>query len=159
MLFLNQSNQNKVELFLQNDATSIIIWRKEIFTIFESIMKSRIQSLLFSLLIFCSVNSFCQDNKINNPDADLQQAYYKKYKNEVRAYDRRKFDDLFFEYMDKQNNKDITLTKEEFYTYTIKIAIYSEKLGLLYKDKKDEAQKAKQDWFDKNYADYLNSKK
>jgi hypothetical protein len=119
-----------------------------------------VQIAFFYFLFFCATNSaFAQESKINNPDADLQQAYYKKYKNEVRAYDRRKFDDLFFEYMDKQNNKDIILTKEEFYSYTIKIAIYSEKLGLLYKDKKDEAQKAKQDWFDKNYADYLNSKK
>lgn len=123
-------------------------------------MRKIVQIAFFYFLFFCVTNSaFAQENKINNPDADLQQAYYKKYKNEVRAYDRRKFDDLFFEYMDKQNNKDIILTKEEFYSYTIKIAIYSEKLGLLYKDKKDEAQKAKQDWFDKNYADYLNSKK
>ena len=51
------------------------------------------------------------------------------------------------------------ITKEEYYTYTIKIAIYSEKLGLLYKNKKDEANTTKQEWFDKNYSDYLTSKK
>jgi hypothetical protein len=50
------------------------------------------------------------------------------------------------------------LTKEEFYGYTIKIAIYSEKLGLLYKDQKEIAQQAKQEWFNKSYSEYLNSK-
>lgn len=123
-------------------------------------MKDKIQIVLFTFLIFWSVNvSFAQENTASNPDADLKEIFYKKYKNEVRAYDRKKFDDLFFDYFQKSSDKSITLTKDEFYTYTIKIAIYSEKLGLLYKDQKEEAQKAKQDWFDKNYSDYLNSKK
>ena len=65
---------------------------------------------------------------------------------------------LFFEFFQKQNDNRITLTKEEFYGYTIKIAIYSEKLGLLYKDKKEMAQQAKQEWFNRSYSEYLNSK-
>ncbi|GEC78514.1 hypothetical protein FAQ01_13840 [Flavobacterium aquatile] len=89
----------------------------------------------------------------------IKETLYAKYKNEVRAFDRRHFDDLFFEYFQKQGDSKITLTKEEFYTYTIKIAIYSEKLGLLYKDKKQEAQQAKQDWFSKSYSEYLSTKK
>ena len=65
----------------------------------------------------------------------------------------------FFEFFKKQKDELLTLTKEEFYTYTIKIAIYSEKLGLLYKDQKEDAQRTKQEWIDKSYSDYLNSKK
>jgi hypothetical protein len=89
----------------------------------------------------------------------FKETLYAKYKNEVRAFDRKDFDDLFFEFFQKQGDSKLTLTKEEFYTYTIKIAIYSEKLGLLYKDKKEEAQQAKQDWFSKSYAEYLSTKK
>ena len=66
---------------------------------------------------------------------------------------------MFFEFFQKQSDSKITLTKEEYYTYTIKIAIYSEKLGLLYKDQKEESNKAKQEWFNKSYSEYLNSKK
>jgi len=50
------------------------------------------------------------------------------------------------------------LTKEEYYTYTVKIAAYSEKLGLLYKDQKEEAQRTKKKWLAKSYDDYLRSK-
>jgi hypothetical protein len=76
----------------------------------------------------------------------------------VRSYDKNDFDTLFFEFFTKQNDEKV-LTKDEFYTYTIKIAIYSEKLGMLYKDQKAEADKTKQEWFARSYQDYLNSKK
>lgn len=92
-------------------------------------------------------------------DAEFKETLYKKYKKEVQAYDKKDFDTLFLDFFKKQKDKSITLTPEDFYTYTIKIAIYSEKLGLLYKDQKEESQRAKEEWFDKNYSDYLNSKK
>ena len=123
-------------------------------------MRKIIQISLFYLLLFCSTSiAFAQGKKSNDPDMQIKEALYAKYKNEVRAFDRRDFDDLFFEYFQKQGDSKLTLTKEEFYTYTIKIAIYSEKLGLLYKDKKQEAQQAKQDWFSKSYSEYLSTKK
>lgn len=123
-------------------------------------MRKIIQISIFYLLLFCSTSiAFAQENKSNDPDMQIKEALYAKYKNEVRAFDRRDFDDLFFEYFQKQGDSKLTLTKEEFYTYTIKIAIYSEKLGLLYKDKKQEAQQAKQDWFSKSYSEYLSTKK
>lgn len=123
-------------------------------------MRKIIQISIFYLLLFCSTSiAFAQENKSNDPDMQIKEALYAKYKNEVRAFDRRDFDDLFFEYFQKQGDSKLTLTKEEFYTYTIKIAIYSEKLGLLYKDKKLEAQQAKQDWFSKSYSEYLSTKK
>jgi len=122
-------------------------------------MKRLIQILIFSLLIFCSTaNVFAQDKASNDPDTQLKETIYTKYKKQVLSFDKNDFDNLFFEFFQKQNDNKITLTKEEFYGYTIKIAIYSEKLGLLYKDQKEIAQQAKQEWFNKSYSEYLNSK-
>ena len=122
-------------------------------------MKRLIQILIFSVLIFCSTaNVFGQDKISNDPDTQLKETIYTKYKKQVLSFDKNDFDNLFFEFFQKQNDNKITLTKEEFYGYTIKIAIYSEKLGLLYKDQKEIAQQAKQEWFNKSYSEYLNSK-
>lgn len=111
-------------------------------------------------ILFLSTSSiaFGQEKNTNDPDASLKEMLYNKYKKEVRSYDKNDFDALFFQFFEKQNAETV-LTKEEFYTYTIKIAIYSEKLGLLYKDQKAEAEKTKQEWFARSYQDYLNSKK
>lgn len=123
-------------------------------------MKKVIQITLFAFLFFAAINNLsAQEKTTNDPDSNIKEELYKKYKKEVQSYDKNDFDALFFEFFKKQKDKSITLTKEEFYTNTIKIAIYSEKLGLLYKDQKAEAQKTKQEWFDKSYSDYLNSKK
>lgn len=122
-------------------------------------MKKIIQIIVCCLLLFCSSNFvFGQDKAVNDPDSPLKESLYKKYKREVQAYDKKHFDELFFDFFKKQNDVKL-LTKEEFYSYTIKIAIYSEKLGLLYRTKKEESQKTKQEWFDKSYLDYLTTKK
>lgn len=111
-------------------------------------------------ILFLSTSSiaFGQEKNTNDPDASLKEMLYNKYKKEVRSYDKNDFDTLFFEFFNKQNEEKV-LTKDEFYSYTIKIAIYSEKLGMLYKDQKAEAEKTKQEWFARSYQDYLNSKK
>jgi len=103
--------------------------------------------------------AFAQEKAVPSSDVEIKEVLYKKHKKEVQAYNKNDFDALFFEFFKKQKDQNLTLTQEEFYTFTIKIAIYSEKLGLLYKDQKTEAQRTKQEWFDKSYADYLNSKK
>lgn len=122
-------------------------------------MKRLIQILIFFLLIFCSTaNVFGQDKVSNDSDTQLKETIYTKYKKQVLSFDKNDFDNLFFEFFQKQNDNKLTLTKEEFYGYTIKIAIYSEKLGLLYKDQKEIAQQAKQEWFNRSYSEYLNSK-
>lgn len=113
---------------------------------------------LIILLLSTSSIAFGQEKNANDPDASLKEMLYNKYKKEVRSYDKNDFDTLFFEFFTKQNDEKV-LTKDEFYTYTIKIAIYSEKLGMLYKDQKAEAEKTKQEWFARSYQDYLNSKK
>lgn len=113
----------------------------------------------FCFLFFTtSAIVFGQEKKLNAVDGKLKQMIYLKYKKEVQSYSKKEFDELFFEFFQKQNDKK-ALTQEEYYTYTIKIAIYSEKLGLLYKDQKEEAQRTKQEWFDRNYQDYLITKK
>lgn len=123
-------------------------------------MKKYIQYSIFYFLLFgLSATVFCQEKKLNPVDGQQKETLYLKYKKEVQAYSKKDYDALFFEFFQKKNDSNITLTKEEYYTYTIKIAIYAEKLGLLYKDQKAEAEKTKQQWFDKNYQDYLNSKK
>ena len=122
-------------------------------------MKKAIRLILFTFLILVATNVLAQEKAMNDPDSEIKEVLYKKYKKEVQAYDKKEFDALFFDYFKKQKDQNVTLTKEEFYLYTIKISIYSEKLGLLYKDQKEEAQRTKQEWFDKSYVDYLNSKK
>jgi hypothetical protein len=118
----------------------------------------KIAHLIFFVFLVAASNVSAQQ-KTADDDAQLKETLYKKYKKEVQSYDKKDFDALFFEFFKKQKDKSVTLTKEEFYTYTIKIAIYSEKLGLLYKDQKEESQRTKQEWYDKSYSDYLNSKK
>ena len=123
-------------------------------------MRKIIQITFFCFLIFCATTkSLGQETKSNDPDLNVKELLYSKYKKEVLSYDKKAFDALFFEFFQKQSDSNLTLSKDEFYTYTIKIAIYSEKLGMLYKDQKAEAMKSKEDWFSRNYFDYLNSKK
>lgn len=121
-------------------------------------MKKGINYFILVFLLL-GVVVFSQEKKLNPVDGQQKENLYSKYKKEVQAYSRKEYDNLFFEFFQKQNDSKITLTKEEYYTYTIKIAIYAEKLGLLYKAQKEEAERTKQEWFDKKYQDYLNSKK
>lgn len=122
-------------------------------------MRKIIQIAVFFSLIFCATSqSFGQQTVSVDPDIAIKETLYIKYKKEVLSFDKKDFDTLFFEFFQKQSDSKITLTKEEYYTYTIKIAIYSEKLGLLYKDQKEESDKAKQEWLYKSYAEYLKSK-
>ena len=124
-------------------------------------IKKKLTRIAFFTFLFLITTSFlfAQEKANNDTDASVKETLYKKYKKEVQRYDKNDFDALFLEFFRKQHDQALTLTQEEFYTYTIKIAIYSEKLGLLYKDQKAESQKTKQEWFDKSYSDYLNSKK
>ena len=121
----------------------------------EKITRIPFFTLLLLIPIVCI---FAQENNLKDPDYLLKEALYKKYKREALSFDKKRFDSMFFEFFQKKKDLNLTLTKEEFYSYTIKIAIYSEKLGMLYKDQKEEALHTKQEWFDKRYSDYLNSK-
>ena len=107
------------------------------------------------VVLLVTLSGFGQGKTKATQDIQFKETLYSKYKREVLAFSKKDYDALFFEFMEKQNDAKITLTKEQYYTYTIKIAIYAEKLGLLYKDQKQEAQRTKQQWFDRNYQDYL----
>lgn len=121
-------------------------------------MVKKIHLTFFMALFFLLATTvYGQEKTAHDTDSVLKETLYKKYKREAQAYDKKEFDALFFDFFQKQKNKSITLSKEEYYTYTIKIAAYSEKLGLLYKDQKEEAQRTKQVWWDKSYSDYLHS--
>ncbi len=122
-------------------------------------MKRIIQITTFTFLLLIVTDTVLAQDKVSNDvDIQLKETLYKKYKRQAQAYDKKEFDALFFEFFQKEKDHTITLTKEEFYTYTIKIAAYSEKLGMLYKEQKAAATQTKEEWFNKSYADYLKSK-
>lgn len=122
-------------------------------------MKKVFHVVVLSLSLLVSSDGFGQESVSKDADFPLKESLYKKYKKQIQAYDKKEFEALFFEFFQKQNDKSLLLNKEEYYTYTIKIAAYSERLGLLYKDQKEESQRTKQEWFDKKYSDYLVFKK
>lgn len=120
-------------------------------------MKQLLQfGLVLLMLVFSAPKMLGQE--ASDPDLDLKMELYKKHKKEALAYTKKDFDALFFEFFSKLDDQSLTLTKEEYYTYTMKIAIYNERQGLLYKGKKDEARESKEKWFSKKYQDYLSSK-
>ncbi len=114
------------------------------------------KKILTILAVFFVAIAAAQDPK--DPDFEIKDRLYKKYKTEVRGYDRNDFDALIMEFFERQSDEAPLLTKEEYYTYTAKIAIYSEKYGLLYKKEKAVAQKTKNEWLGKMYSDYLASR-
>lgn len=110
---------------------------------------------LFILLNF-SAMSYAQE-KQKSPDDLLKEQLYLQYKKKIINYNRKEFDNLFFEFFKVQNDKSKILTKEEFYQYTVQIAVHSERLAKLYPDRKAEAEQAKNEWMARSYEDYLNS--
>lgn len=111
----------------------------------------------FLVAFLCFQFALAQETVSDDPDMPYKLELYNKYKNEVRRFTHKDFDDYFLEYFTKLNQPTL-LTREEYYTYTIKISIYSEKLGLLYKDRREESKKSKAEWFSKKYSDYLSSR-
>lgn len=101
---------------------------------------------------------YAQDKKINSADALLKESLYNENKKKVSNFSLKEFDAIFFEFFEKKTNPNILLTKEEFYKYTIQIAIFSDRLAILYPKQKEIAAKNKEKWFAENYEDYVLSK-
>jgi hypothetical protein len=101
---------------------------------------------------------FAQEKKANSEDVVLKDSIYNANKTKVLNYSMKDFDKLFFEFNDKKFDQNILLTKKEFYTYTIKIAIFSDRLAALYPKEKEIAAESKKKWFSESYEDYLFSK-
>ncbi|KIA82626.1 hypothetical protein [Flavobacterium sp. AED] len=117
--------------------------------------------LVFSIGLFfmVSLESLqAQEKTMNTNDALLKETLYNANKVKVSNFSLKQFDALFFEFFDKKANPNLVLTKEEFYKYTIQIAIFSDRLAALYPDQKEIAAENKKKWFAETYEDYLLSK-
>lgn len=111
---------------------------------------------LFFTFSFWSVNA--QEKIVSDNDMLLKETIYNENRVKVLNFSLKDFDALFFEFFDKKSEPNLVLTKEEFYKYTIQIAIFSDRLAALYPDQKEIASESKKKWFAENYEDYLLSK-
>lgn len=111
---------------------------------------------LFFTFSFWSVNA--QEKIVSDNDMLLKETIYNENRVKVLNFSLKEFDALFFEFFDKKSNPNLLLTKEEFYNYTIQIAVFSDRLAALYPDQKEIATENKKKWFAENYEDYLLSK-
>lgn len=114
--------------------------------------------ILIFVAIFSLNSVFSQEIKANSADDVLKDTIYKANKTKVLNYSMKDFEKLFFEFNDKKYDQNILLTKEEFYTYTVKIAIFSDRLATLYPKEKEVAAASKKKWLSESYEDYLLSK-
>ena len=112
--------------------------------------------LVFFLLIFSVTKA--QEIKVNDNDIMLKDRIYNSNKKKVLNYSMKQYDALFFDFSSKKASATQVLTKEEFYNYTIQIAIFSDRLASLYPEEKEIAEKNKKKWFAESYEDYLLSK-
>jgi hypothetical protein len=109
-------------------------------------------------LLVSSTATFAQGKKANNADDFLKDSIYNANKTKVLNYSMGDFEKLFFEFNDKKFDQNILLTKEEFYTYTVKIAAFSDRLAALYPKEKEVAAESKKKWLSESFEDYLLSK-
>ena len=109
-------------------------------------------------LLVSSTSTFAQEKKANNADDLLKDSIYNANKTKVLNYAMGDFEKLFFEFNDKKFDQNTLLTKEEFYTYTVKIAAFSDRLAALYPKEKEIAAESKKKWLSESYEDYLLSK-
>ena len=115
--------------------------------------------LVFTLLLFSNFNFIYAQNSTNiQYDAVIKDSIYNNNRLNVLNFSSRDFDALFFEFFDKKAAPTI-LSKREFYSYTICIAIYSERLAALYPNQKAIATESKNKWFAESYTDYVKTKK
>ncbi|RBN49716.1 hypothetical protein [Flavobacterium psychrolimnae] len=112
--------------------------------------------MLFFTLSFWTVNA--QEKTVSVNDMLLKETIYNENRVKVLNFSLKEFDALFFEFFDRKSEPNLVLTKEEFYKYTIQIAIFSDRLAALYPDQKEIAAESKKKWFAENYEDYLLSK-
>ncbi|HSN48898.1 MAG TPA: hypothetical protein VLR29_09070 [Flavobacterium sp.] len=109
-------------------------------------------------LLVSLTSTFAQEKKANSADELLKDSIYNENKTKVLNYSMGDFEKLFFEFNDKKFDPNILLTKDEFYTYTVKIAAFSDRLAALYPKEKEVAAESKKKWLSESYEDYLLSK-
>lgn len=119
---------------------------------------NRLSLLVFLMLIMSSCNSiYAQGGFDNQKDVLVKDSIYNKNKMKVLNFSMKDFDALFFEFFDKKASPTV-LNKVEFYSYTIRIAIFSERLAALYPDQKAVAMESRNKWFAESYEEYLKIK-
>lgn len=117
------------------------------------------KKIFLVFVVLASLNSlFAQEKKSNSADDVLKETIYNENKTKVLNYSMKDFEKLFFEFSNKKFDTNLTLSKEEFYTYTVKIAIFSDRLAGLYPKEKEVAAESKKKWLSESYEDYLLSK-
>ncbi len=117
--------------------------------------------VLFAIPFFLSIfyeTLSAQEIHVTDNDTLLKEVIYNENRVKVLNFSLKEFDALFFEFFNKKSNPNLVLTKEEFYKYTIQIAVFSDRLVALYPDQKEMAAENKKKWFAENYEDYLLSK-
>lgn len=123
-------------------------------------MKGKIKNCLFFFFALVTFNLIlAQEQKTQSADDLMKDSIYKANKTKVLNYSMKDFEKLFFEFTEKKFDPNILLTKEEFYTYTVKIATFSDRLASLYPKEKEVAEASKKKWMSETYEDYLLSKK
>lgn len=120
----------------------------------------RLLKLFFICFLICLINdiAYAQVKKLSVDDQLLQDSIYKSNKKKVLNFSMKEFDALFFEYFNRKNDPNITLTKTEFYNYTVQIATFSDRLAHLYPDQKEIAATNKEKWLSESYEEYLQYK-
>jgi RecB family exonuclease len=113
---------------------------------------------IFILTFVINNTAYAQNKKLSLDDKILQDSIYKSNKKKVLNFSMKDFDKLFFEYFTKKSDPNITLTKTEFYSYTVKIAAFSDRLAVLYPDQKKMAEENKETWLSESYEEYLQHK-
>lgn len=114
--------------------------------------------IIIILVLFFAIGVQAQEKKLNLADEALKESIYNQNKKAVMNFSMKDFEALFFEFSDKKFDSNVILTKEEFYTYTIKIAAFSDRLATLYPKEKEVAEESKKKWMSESYEDYLLSK-
>ena len=115
-------------------------------------------SFIYFLIFPINAITYAQVKKLAVDDQLLQDSIYKSNKKKVLNFSMKEFDALFFEYFNRKNDPKITLTKTEFYTYTVQIATFSDRLAHLYPDQKEIAATNKEKWLSESYEEYLQYK-
>ncbi len=118
-----------------------------------------IKIIVMNFVIVSSSYVFAQTEKKPNADDLMKEGIFLRNKSKVLNYSMKDFEKLFFEFSEKKYDSNIILSKEEFYNYTVKIGIFSDRLVALYPAEKEIAEESKKRWLAENYEEYLMSKK
>lgn len=120
----------------------------------------KLLQFVFSIFLIILINNsaYAQIKKLSIDDQLLQDSIYKSNKKKVLNFSMKEFDTLFFDFFSRKNDPNVVLSKNEFYTYTVQIATFSDRLAKLYPEQKEVAAQNKEKWLSESYEDYLQYK-